>query len=101
MIERSFCPDTLEEINELIDLFSNMEHGDIYDKQGNPIHQEDYVFTRIRGGTHEGKVRQISTDLSINQESKFLGVFFNLQYIASGSRSKRLFQMKIEPRKSL
>ncbi|KAJ5223199.1 uncharacterized protein N7469_009439 [Penicillium citrinum] len=71
-----------------------MEHGDIYDKQGNPIHQEDYVFTRIRGGTHEGKVRQISTDLSINQESKFLGVFFNLHGDTDEAPLKVLFKNK-------
>ncbi|CAI7678457.1 unnamed protein product [Penicillium pancosmium] len=39
-----------------------MEHSDIDDKHGNPIHQGDYVFTRIRGGSHEGKVEEVITD---------------------------------------
>lgn len=28
----------------------------IVDKHGNPIREGDYVFTKIRGGSHEGKV---------------------------------------------
>ncbi|KAJ5673759.1 hypothetical protein N7462_009198 [Penicillium macrosclerotiorum] len=39
-----------------------MENSDIWDKYGNPIHKADYVFTRIRGGSHEGKVEEIITD---------------------------------------
>jgi hypothetical protein len=30
----------------------------IVDKYGNAIQEGDYVFTRIRGGSHEGKVRK-------------------------------------------
>ena len=33
-----------------------MEASEIKDKHGNPIHEGDYVFTRIRGGSHEGEV---------------------------------------------
>ncbi|KAJ5178838.1 hypothetical protein N7492_002048, partial [Penicillium capsulatum] len=33
-----------------------MQAGDICDKHGNPIRKGDYVFTRIRGGSHEGEV---------------------------------------------
>lgn len=33
-----------------------MERGEVLDKNGNVIHEGDYVFTRMRGGTHEGKV---------------------------------------------
>lgn len=32
--------------------------GNIFDKHGKVIHEGDYVFTKIRGGTHEGKVRK-------------------------------------------
>ena len=35
-----------------------MEASKITDKHGNVIHEGDYVFTKIRGGTHEGKVSQ-------------------------------------------
>lgn len=35
-----------------------MDQNEIVDKHDNPIHVGDYVFTRIRGGTHEGKVSQ-------------------------------------------
>lgn len=30
---------------------------DIQDKQGNPIQEGDHVWTRARGGKHEGNVR--------------------------------------------
>jgi hypothetical protein len=35
-----------------------MGHGEVFDKHGNAIHEGDYVVTKIRGGTHEGKVSQ-------------------------------------------
>ncbi|KAJ5880460.1 uncharacterized protein N7473_011513 [Penicillium subrubescens] len=34
----------------------------IVDKYGNAIQEGDYVFTKIRGGSHEGKVQEIVTD---------------------------------------
>ncbi|KAJ5432372.1 uncharacterized protein N7458_011528 [Penicillium daleae] len=34
----------------------------IVDKYGNAIQEGDYVFSRIRGGSHEGKVQEIVTD---------------------------------------
>ncbi|KAJ6114457.1 hypothetical protein N7486_000235 [Penicillium sp. IBT 16267x] len=39
-----------------------MDHDNVSDKNGEPIHEGDYVYTRIRGGTHEGKVEEIVTD---------------------------------------
>lgn len=33
-----------------------MDHKKVSDKNSEPIHEGDYVYTRIRGGTHEGKV---------------------------------------------
>lgn len=30
----------------------------IVDKYGNAIQEGDYVFTKIRGGSHEGKARK-------------------------------------------
>jgi hypothetical protein len=39
-------------------LLNKMEANKIADKHGNVIHEGDYVFTKIRGGTHEGKVSQ-------------------------------------------
>lgn len=35
-----------------------MEQNEVVDKHGKTIHEGDYVFTKIRGGTHEGKVCQ-------------------------------------------
>lgn len=43
-----------------------MDNTEIVDKHGNTIHEGDYVFTRIRGGSHEGKVWQtclVTTEL--------------------------------------
>ncbi|KAJ5195413.1 uncharacterized protein N7498_008851 [Penicillium cinerascens] len=45
-----------------------MGHGEVLDKNGNVIHEGDYVFTRMRGGTHEGKVDEIITDEQRAQE---------------------------------
>ncbi|KAJ6120932.1 hypothetical protein N7523_005212 [Penicillium sp. IBT 18751x] len=45
-----------------------MGHEEVLDKDGNPIHEGDYVVTRIRGGTHEGKVEEIITDEERAQE---------------------------------
>ncbi|KAJ5676761.1 uncharacterized protein N7477_002394 [Penicillium maclennaniae] len=42
-----------------------MGHEEVLDKNGNPIHKGDYVVTRIRGGTHEGKAQQ-STRRSVD-----------------------------------
>ncbi|KAJ5197714.1 uncharacterized protein N7498_006831 [Penicillium cinerascens] len=39
-----------------------MDRDNVSDKNGEPIHEGDYVYTRIRGGTHEGKVEEIVTD---------------------------------------
>lgn len=33
-----------------------MDRDNVSDRNGEPIHEGDYVYTRIRGGTHEGKV---------------------------------------------
>jgi hypothetical protein len=37
-------------------ILSNMDRDNVSDKNGEPIHEGDYAYTRIRGGTHEGKV---------------------------------------------
>ncbi|KAJ5370063.1 uncharacterized protein N7496_006155 [Penicillium cataractarum] len=42
----------------------------IVDKHGNAIHEGDYVFTRIRGGSHEGKVQEIVTDEQRAEETE-------------------------------
>jgi hypothetical protein len=34
-----------------------MPASKVHDKNGQEIHEGDYVFTRIRGGSHQGKVR--------------------------------------------
>ncbi|RDW93259.1 DUF2945 domain-containing protein [Aspergillus mulundensis] len=34
----------------------------VQDKNGEEIKEGDYVFTRIRGGSHHGKVEKIVTD---------------------------------------
>ncbi|OQE41141.1 hypothetical protein PENCOP_c005G03851 [Penicillium coprophilum] len=39
-----------------------MGDNEVTDKHGNVIHPGDYVGTRIRGGTHEGYVKEIVTD---------------------------------------
>lgn len=31
----------------------------IHDKNGNPIVEGDYVWTRYRGGSHQGQVRRL------------------------------------------
>ncbi|KAH8690156.1 hypothetical protein BGW36DRAFT_433110 [Talaromyces proteolyticus] len=36
-----------------------MQKKNVKDKIGKPIHEQDYVFTRYRGGTHEGRVEKI------------------------------------------
>lgn len=33
-----------------------MDRNNVADKNGEPIHEGDYVYTKIRGGTHEGNV---------------------------------------------
>ncbi|OCK75086.1 hypothetical protein K432DRAFT_419983 [Lepidopterella palustris CBS 459.81] len=40
-------------------------------KQGEPIHENDHVYTKIRGGRHEGDVEQIVTT---QQEAEREGV---------------------------
>ncbi|OJJ57776.1 hypothetical protein ASPSYDRAFT_47001 [Aspergillus sydowii CBS 593.65] len=39
-----------------------MPTSKIQDKNGQPIQEGDYVFTRVRGGSHQGKVQKIVTD---------------------------------------
>ncbi|KAL1881163.1 hypothetical protein VTK73DRAFT_4610 [Phialemonium thermophilum] len=34
---------------------------EVRDKTGKPIHEGDSVFTKFRGGAHEGEVRKIVT----------------------------------------
>ncbi|KAJ5612815.1 hypothetical protein N7510_006009 [Penicillium lagena] len=34
----------------------------VQDKNGEPIMEGDYVYTRFRGGTHEGEVKRIVMD---------------------------------------
>ncbi|OJJ05389.1 hypothetical protein ASPVEDRAFT_55292 [Aspergillus versicolor CBS 583.65] len=34
----------------------------IQDKMDQPIQEGDYAFTRVRGGSHHGKVQKIVTD---------------------------------------
>ncbi|KAJ5510466.1 hypothetical protein N7453_002569 [Penicillium expansum] len=39
-----------------------MGDSKVTDKYGNVINRGDYVWTRIRGGTHEGHVEEVITD---------------------------------------
>ncbi|KAF5862204.1 hypothetical protein ETB97_011909 [Aspergillus alliaceus] len=48
-----------------------MEKDDVKDKHGDAIHEGDYVFTRIRGGSHQGEVEKIVFD---EQEAEEEGV---------------------------
>ncbi|KAE8323821.1 hypothetical protein BDV39DRAFT_208487 [Aspergillus sergii] len=48
-----------------------MVKGDVKDKHGDTIHEGDYVFTRIRGGSHQGEVERIVMD---EQEAEEEGV---------------------------
>lgn len=47
---------TLHEFQQKYLRYSSKMVAQTVDKHGNPIHEGDYVFTRIRGGSHEGKV---------------------------------------------
>ncbi|KAJ5425913.1 hypothetical protein N7465_000983 [Penicillium sp. CMV-2018d] len=39
-----------------------MRDNEVTDKHGNVIDYGDYVSTKIRGGTHEGRVEEVITD---------------------------------------
>ncbi|CAI7629983.1 unnamed protein product [Penicillium crustosum] len=40
-----------------------MRDNEVTDKHGNVIDRGDYVSTKIRSGTHEGRVEEVITDL--------------------------------------
>ncbi|KAL4734009.1 hypothetical protein BDV11DRAFT_69480 [Aspergillus similis] len=39
-----------------------MPTSEVQDKNGQTLQEGDYVFTRIRGGSHQGKIEKIVTD---------------------------------------
>ncbi|KAL5001440.1 hypothetical protein BDV10DRAFT_159783, partial [Aspergillus recurvatus] len=39
-----------------------MPTSKVQDKNGQDLEEGDYVFTRIRGGSHQGKIAKIVTD---------------------------------------
>ncbi|CAI7591879.1 unnamed protein product [Penicillium discolor] len=45
-----------------------MRDNEVTDKHGNVIDRGDYVSTKIRGGTHEGRVEEVITDLQRAEE---------------------------------
>ncbi|KGO74596.1 hypothetical protein PITC_002410 [Penicillium italicum] len=48
-----------------------MGNNNVTDKYGSDINRGDYVWTRIRGGTHEGHVEEIIID---QQRAEDVGV---------------------------
>lgn len=56
---------------ETLKIMRDNEHKEVTDKYGNVITHGDYVSTRIRGGTHEGRVSKTTT-----YGQPFLGVIF-------------------------
>jgi hypothetical protein len=58
----------------------NKMSAQIVDKHGNPIHEGDYVFTRIRGGSHEGKVRR-TRQLILRSSSRQSRIYHHLGHV--------------------
>ncbi|EIT76134.1 hypothetical protein BDV35DRAFT_356506 [Aspergillus flavus] len=64
-----------------------MVKGDVKDKHGDTIHEGDYVFTRIRGGSHQGEVERIVMD---EQEAEEEGVKNPPKVVFHDQRGKKV-----------
>ncbi|KAE8361986.1 hypothetical protein BDV27DRAFT_160211 [Aspergillus caelatus] len=64
-----------------------MVKGDVKDKHGDIIHEGDYVFTRIRGGSHQGEVERIVMD---EQEAEEEGVKNPPKVVFHDQRGKKV-----------
>ncbi|KAH8422404.1 DUF2945 domain-containing protein [Aspergillus melleus] len=60
---------------------------DIKDKHGEAIHPGDHVFTKIRGGKHEGEVEKIVTS---EEEAEEEGVKHPPKVLFHDQRGKRV-----------